>query len=193
MARLPWIVEWAHLALERLVHRDGLVIDATVGNGQDSLFLTRLIGGTGHLFGFDIQENALAWSRKTLTEAGVSETQFTFFLQSHAEMPLYLPARTQKAVNAIVFNLGYLPGGDKSVTTLAQTTLAALTSSMELLAPGGVISITTYPGHDTGLHEASAVSKWVESLPSSQTEIHRICAIKTLTPAPELWLLLKRN
>lgn len=193
MARLPWIVEWAHFALQRLVHPEGLVIDATVGKGQDSLFLTRLIGVTGHLFGFDIQETALASSRKTLTDAGVSETQFTFFPHSHAEMHLHLPAKTRKAVNAIVFNLGYLPGGDKSVTTLAQTTLAALTSSMDLLAPRGVISITTYPGHHAGQQEASAVSKWVEALPSSQTEIHRICALKTVTPAPELWLILKKN
>src|SRR5690606_26497853 len=130
------LTELAQLLVARAIEEGDLVIDATVGNGCDTVFLARAVGKRGAALGVDIQEEALRAARERLERENLlSRTRLV--RRSHAEMREALAdAGETRRPQAIMFNLGYLPGGDKTVTTVAEETLAALDRSSELVAPG---------------------------------------------------------
>jgi SAM-dependent methyltransferase len=129
-------------------------IDATCGNGHDTLFLSQLLS-EGLVFGIDIQEAALQKTEKLL--GGAKNVQL--FRQSHAD-PIPVP----KPPRLVVYNLGYLPGGDKSITTMTGSTLQSIRQSLSLLDAGGAISITCYPGHHEGMLEESKILAFIKNL-----------------------------
>jgi hypothetical protein len=135
-----------------------LAIDATCGNGNDTLFLTELCT----VIGLDIQVEALQNTEALLAR---SERRAILHRLSHEEIDrLPLP----HSPHLIVYNLGYLPKGDKSITTQTKTTLISVQKSLELLAPGGALSITCYPGHEEGEKEEKALEEWATLLPSDR-------------------------
>lgn len=141
------------------------IIDATVGNGYDTLFLARtfLDDKRSRLYGFDIQEEALDHAASLLTrfvDEELAERVF-FFLKSHE----YL---LDREADLIVYNLGYLPGASKSCTTLTSSTLRSVKKALEILKPGGLISMTCYPGHDEGKRETKTLLTFLESLDSKK-------------------------
>ncbi len=161
---LQSVISLAHSLWLTALFPGARVIDATCGNGQDSLFLaqTALEGSSGQLLAFDIQKKALQ-STKKLLENHLSEKQLSqveYVHCCHSKINLYC----NQPVDLIIFNLGYLPGSDKSLTTLSATTLEALGQSLDLLKPTGLLSITCYPGHEEGAKEALVVNKWAEHL-----------------------------
>jgi hypothetical protein len=129
-------------------------IDATCGNGHDTLYLSTLLS-EGLVYSIDIQKIALEKTQSLLGQA----KNVKLFHQSHAD-PLPLP----KPPRLIVSNLGYLPGGDKSLTTMTTTTLQSLRLSLSILAPDGAISITCYPCHDEGAEEEIALLAFLKDL-----------------------------
>jgi predicted methyltransferase len=158
------------LATERIRLGD-YVIDATVGGGNDTLFLARSVGDKGCVYGFDIQPEALEQASQKLTaELGTERATVLvqLMLRNHAEMEAAIPEFRHGQAAVVMFNLGYLPSGDHSVITLVDTTLLALEASLRLLRPGGIVTIVVYPGHSGGDAEADAVMKWAACL--SQTE-----------------------
>ena len=189
--RLPLATEWAHHALAEKIRAGAWVLDATAGNGHDTLFLARQVGSTGHVFSFDVQEEALQETRQRLVDAKIQEDRFTLILKSHAHMKEALPMEVLGRIEAVVFNLGFRPGGDKRMATECSSTVAALTSIPTLLAPGGVLTVVAYPGHASGKEEAEAVSRWMSALAPERFEVQNIRAINRMQPAPELWLALR--
>jgi SAM-dependent methyltransferase len=151
-------LDQAYLYWKNLLKTDDIVIDATCGNGKDSLRLTELVP-VGHVYALDIQEIALQKARALIPHSNI-----TYLLQSHIDLPLI-------QVKLIVYNLGYLPGGNKDLTTLAGSTLESLSKAAQLIAIGGALSITCYPGHPEGAREAEAVQKWVEGLDPEKWKI----------------------
>ncbi len=146
---------------KELLQSTDLAIDATCGNGHDTLFLSELC----QVVGMDIQIQALK-----NTEALLAKHQKQAFLHllSHAQIDtLPLPY----APRLIIYNLGYLPKGDKSITTQAGTTIESLQKSLALLTEGGALSITCYPGHEEGLHEEKAVEQWAAELPPDKWSV----------------------
>lgn len=141
----------------------GLTIDATLGNGHDALFLARRVGPSGRLFGFDRQAEAVRNSLARLAAAGAA-TQATLYLAGHETLLTRLPPHAVGAIDAAMFNLGYLPGGDKSQTTRPETTLAALDQVWQALRPGGRLSVIAYVGHPGGADEQAAVAGWTHRL-----------------------------
>jgi len=133
---------------------DDFAIDATCGNGHDTLYLSKLLP-EGLVYGIDIQQAAIEKTRLHLSEA----TNVELFQQSHAD-PLALP----RPPRLIVYNLGYLPGGNKALTTMTETTLQSLQLSLSILAKDGAISVTCYPGHEEGLREEAQIHNFVKSL-----------------------------
>ena len=117
---------------------------------------------TGHVYAFDIQEQALAHTRQKLRNADVP-TNYTLILESHANMDHYVQP---DSVSCIVFNLGYLPGGDHAKATHASSSIEALTKSLSLLKKGGLISLCIYSGGDSGFEERDAVLSWLKNLDS---------------------------
>ncbi|MDA7922004.1 methyltransferase domain-containing protein [Verrucomicrobiales bacterium] len=154
--RFPRPTAMAHLLVSDVVREGDTVVDATIGNGHDTLFLKRLVGSSGEVIGFDIQDQAIAQTRDRLGENNAVHLH----LDSHENMSSYLDGE----VNAVMFNLGYLPGGDQTVITIPESTLAALKAASEHLAINGVITIVAYIGHEGGSDEALKVDQWAEAL-----------------------------
>ncbi|ACM22001.2 rRNA methyltransferase, putative [Geotalea daltonii FRC-32] len=152
----------SHLFLRERVKPGDRVVDATCGNGHDTLFLAGLVEAEGAVFAFDVQEQALEKTRLLLEENKCLD-RVQLFHAGHQELAAYVP----DPVQAVAFNLGYLPGSDKSCITRAATTLAALEQASYLVVSGGVIVVVIYPGHDGGGEEAAAVEYWARSLPRS--------------------------
>ena len=182
----------AHMMVERVVKTGDLVVDATAGNGHDTLFLANLVGSTGRVIGFDIQESAIqSTHRRTVNQCQVrlvhdGHENMTAVVQDLIKDPSEkLWPDTSSGVAAVMFNLGYLPGGSKTVTTLPETTLSALDQALVLLRPGGLVTLVLYPGHAGGAEESSAVRAHVDNLGPdfSMARYHRI---KSRKPAPEL-------
>ena len=134
-------------------------IDATMGNGHDTALLCSLVGPEGRVYAFDVQPTALEATRRRLAEEGLAG-QAELFLLGHEHMR----EAVGEPVKAIVFNLGWLPGGDHRITTLTATTLPAIQQALALLLPMGVLVICVYPGHPEGEREQEMVTRLLSSL-----------------------------
>ncbi|MBC7963308.1 MAG: class I SAM-dependent methyltransferase [Steroidobacteraceae bacterium] len=152
-------VALSHLLMRSFVRPGDKAVDATCGNGHDTLLLAALTGSQGHVWGFDIQQQAIAETARKLVEAGLGG-QVTLLHSGHEELATHLAG----PVRMVLFNLGYLPGGDRTLITRPETTAIALLQSLELLAAGGVVLVTIYPGHDGGDEERQAVDGWAAAL-----------------------------
>lgn len=140
-----------------------LAIDATAGNGHDTLGMAKAVGHSGTIYAIDIQAAAIEATKERLIQAQ-EQTQCNLLLGDHAEkLEALLPTLAHK-VRLITFNLGYLPGSDKSIQTSAQSTLKALDTSIRLLAPDGRLLVTAYRGHEGGRDESQSVKQWVDQL-----------------------------
>ncbi len=157
---------------KRLSEAHFFAVDATAGNGRDTLFLARLAGSEGRVATFDIQPRALEKTRRLLEEnAPELRGNVSLFLRGHETMAEPLGEAWRGNTRAVFFNLGYLPGGDRSLTTLPSTTLRALDAAWSLLAPRGLISLTVYPRHAGGFEESAQVRAWLEKM-RSRAELH---------------------
>lgn len=136
-----------------------LAVDATAGNGHDTLFLAGRVGVSGRVLAFDIQRAAIDSARRRIEAAGLAG-RVGWFCESHALMAERAAAGS---VAAVMFNLGYLPGGDHAVITRGEETLRALDAALGVLRPGGVLTVVGYPGHPGGDEEARAVRGWFEA------------------------------
>ncbi len=164
---IPSILEQAHALAGRAVGEGGIAVDATVGNGHDTAFLARAVGAGGAGVGFDVQEEALVETRHRLEREALS-APVRLVHAGHQTLARHLEEAERGRVGAIMFNLGYLPGGDHSVVTRPETTRQALDASVEALRPGGVITVVAYTGHEGGDEEADAVEAWASALPQAQ-------------------------
>lgn len=173
--------------LRRLIAPGDLAIDATAGNGHDTIFLAECVGAAGRVLAFDVQEAALVSATSRVKAAGFAP-RVEFFHESHAEMA----ARAAAGSAAVVmFNLGYLPGENHALTTEQATTLSALASAATVLKPGGILAVICYPGHPAGAAEAVAVELWMTAQASAGWRIAKYGAIGTRQPAPFLLLACK--
>lgn len=154
------ITQWCARFIKEQVQPGDICIDATMGNGNDTLLLCNACGPDGHVFAFDIQEQALLSTRGKLTEASAPQN-YNLLLESHTNMDHYAEPGT---VSCITFNLGYLPGGDHAKATHAASSIEALTQGLTLLQKGGLISLCIYSGGDSGFEERDAVLTWLKTL-----------------------------
>lgn len=170
----------AHDWISRVVLPGDTVVDATAGNGHDTVFLARLTGHSGHVHAFDVQEEAIRSTRERLEAAGLFTPAIHLHLASHDR----LAELVSGPVKAIVFNLGYLPGGDKKTVTCTDSTLAALEQAAALTSPNGLLSVMCYPGHEGGDTEAEAVEAFLSRLPHHSWRTGKYQLLNTSTPAP---------
>lgn len=153
-------LDLAHRFWESILQPGDMAVDATAGNGHDTLFLARL--PLTKLYALDIQESACT-NTSTLLKTELSESDLgkvEVICQSHSTFP-----KGTEGAKLIVYNLGYLPGGDKSKTTMTGTTLQSLESALSLVAAGGAISLTCYPGHPEGAKEEESLLQFANQLP----------------------------
>jgi predicted methyltransferase len=151
------------------VNSGDTVIDATAGNGNDTLFLANLVGEKGQVFAFDTQKEAILNTKTTLqTENKV--TFVTLLNQCHGKMQDFVKEKVQ----LILFNLGYLPKSNKKITTKQETTMKAIKSSLSMLKQHGLTLIIIYRGHEEGKKEEKKIKQFVESLPQKQFNTFQI-------------------
>jgi dsDNA-specific endonuclease/ATPase MutS2 len=144
--------------IENYLAEGDIAIDATAGNGNDTLKLCRKVGKEGKVFSFDIQDKAIEETKKLIFESGFSNAEI--IKDSHEFMDKYI----NEKVKAVIFNLGYLPGGDHRVQTKGETTIEAIKKSLDLLCADGFIAIMIYYGKNSGTEEKLKVMEFLKEL-----------------------------
>lgn len=179
-------VPLSHLLLRQFVHPGDRAVDATCGNGSDTLLLAELVGPTGRVWAFDIQSDAIGQTAQRLAQAGYAG-QVECILAGHETMA----ERVTPGVSAVIFNLGYLPGGDRAIITHPETTLAAFEQALTLLKAGGILAVTVYPGHEGGGHEGAVVDAWAAAHDPRAFHTWRMGQVNVPPSAPYLTLIQK--
>lgn len=186
-ANPPRPTELAHRLLEDVLKPGDQVIDATCGNGHDTLFLACCVGESGRVLAFDVQEVAIR-SAKQLLQANGVDAKVHFHCESHARLAEHAATGS---IAAVMFNLGYLPGADHAVITHSSETLLALEAAARVLRPGGWLCVVCYPGHEGGDDEAVEVERWMTALTSGGWRVARYGMLGTKRPAPFLLTAVK--
>ena len=148
----------ALLFISQYLHNGDTVVDATCGNGHDTLALAKM--GAGKIYAFDVQETAITNTESLLTKENIPLSNVHLILDSHANMCNYI----KENVQVIVFNLGYLPSANKSIITSSESTITAVKEAMKLLKKDGLICISMYSGHPGGQEEKQSLLDFAESL-----------------------------
>lgn len=157
---MHFTVEAQRMAADYLT-AGAIAIDATVGNGFDTLFMAQHVGEAGLVYGVDIQPAAIESAKQKLQQADLlHRTQLA--VMSHADLPDLLLPKDRGQVSVAMFNLGYLPFGDKSIVTTAAATRQALDHAFALLRLGGLLSVLAYPGHAGGAEETAMIAQWLD-------------------------------
>lgn len=153
------ITEYCHHFLEEFIRENDVCIDATAGNGNDTEFLCRKVGNNGKVYAFDIQPEAITNTEKRLKGAELLE-RARLILDSHEKMRKYVKEEAQ----VIMFNFGYLPGGDHKIATRAESSICAIEEGLSLLKVNGIMNLCIYSGGDTGYEERDAILSYVKAL-----------------------------
>lgn len=152
-------IELAKKIISQLVSEGDIVVDCTVGQGHDTLTLSRQVGDLGKVYGFDIQAMAIDMAKDRLKSEGAYKN-VVLINDGHENIDEYI----DEEVKLVMYNLGYLPRGDKSIVTKASTTLESIKKSLDLLKKNGLLLITCYTGHKGGFSEKEAVEKFLKKL-----------------------------
>ncbi len=158
------ITFWCHEVIRSQAQREGYYIDATMGNGNDTLFLCELAGETGHVLAFDIQEEAVTATSALLKTHGY-EKRATLVKAGHEHMDEYAG---ENCADVICFNFGYLPGGDHHIATKLLTSITAIEKGLCILKSGGMMSLCVYSGGDTGFEEKEGILEYLKKLPAKK-------------------------
>lgn len=183
-------LRFSHTLLKELVQPGNIAVDATMGNGNDTLLLAELVGKTGHVYAFDVQQQALDHTRDKLAKEGKLE-RVTLIKAGHENFKTYF--KSKKPLTAAVFNLGYLPQSDEAITTLPATTEAALQQMLTVLAPRGRIIIVSYHGHPGGEAELSAIQEFCKALPEETYSVINYQFFNNAAPLPILYCIEKHK
>lgn len=183
---------WAMEIVGRYVNAGDTVIDGTMGNGYDTLALAKLVGPEGSVIAFDIQPMALENTKALLEAEGMKDHPgIRLILDSNANVKSYVEPG-EAGIAAILFNLGYLPGGDKTVTTTKEETLRAVSDAVELVKPGGLVAAVLYSGHEQGAEEKQALLNWAKELPAKAYHVAYISMWNQKKCPPEILLITRK-
>ncbi|MCL1816884.1 MAG: methyltransferase domain-containing protein [Clostridiales bacterium] len=160
--------EISHRLLDAAVSKGDIVLDATAGNGHDTCYLAELVGDAGQVWAFDIQKAACRATAQALTQRGLL-ARARIICDDHANIAAYhIPP-----LACAIFNLGWLPGSDHSVVS-GTSTVIALQAAFNIIKPGGVIVVVSYPGHEKGAWEYLAVQNWLSSFSDKEARSLKI-------------------
>ena len=186
---LQTALHFSHSLLEEILQPGDHVIDATMGNGYDTVFMAEKIGKTGHVYSFDIQKEALLSTKSKLTEKDLLD-RTSLFLQGHETLGTVVDEA--QPIKAGIFNLGYLPKSDKSVITLPETTRTAMEEILKRLVPRGRMILVVYYGHEGGEKELDMVQDYCQSLPQEKYNVLKYQFINQKNNPPILYCVEKK-
>ena len=182
-------VTYVHKILRDVIRPGSVVVDATMGNGWDTALMAVLAGDDGVVYGFDIQPVAI---EVTKTRIAGTSADVRLVLAGHEEMRAHIDPDHHGRIRAITFNLGYLPGGDKDITTHAETTRVALEQARALLAPDGVITVVCYR-HAEGERELSVVRDLLATWLQHEVTCTETRFINQAGNPPVVFVVVRRN
>ncbi|WP_207694717.1 hypothetical protein DOK67_0000522 [Enterococcus sp. DIV0212c] len=186
---LQTALHFSHTLLQEVIQEGDTVVDATMGNGNDTAFLAQLVGSTGLVYAFDVQEQALINTEKKLTESDLIN-QARLNHKGHETIDTTIPENTQ--LSAAVFNLGYLPKSDKQIITKPDTTKKALDALLPRLAPKGRIIVVVYYGHLGGEAELALIQNYCQELPQENYSVLTYQFINQKNNPPILFCIEKK-
>ncbi len=186
MFSLDKLTDLAHNFMAAHIKAGDRVIDATAGNGHDTLFLAGVVGPSGLVYAFDIQKTALRETAARLKDFGFSD-RVVLLQKGHETLSEY----AEPPVSAVMYNLGYLPGGDKEITTSAESSLTSIKEALKILSPGGMLSIIAYSGHESGKKERDALMAYCSALDPHKFKAVQLTILNRKNEPPELLLLQK--
>jgi len=166
-----------------------VAIDATAGNGHDTFFLANTVGPHGKVYAIDIQAHAIERLEQTLSQMKLSD-RVELYAADHAIIEQVVAPKCSGSIDCVMFNLGYLPHSDKSITTHRASTLRAVEGAYRLLKPGGMMTVLVYVGHPGGRDEADGVASWIESH-AKDLRVDRIQDASN-PQSPILWVIRKQ-
>ena len=178
---------WAAELMAPALYDGARAVDATMGNGRDTLWLCERVGESGRVYAFDVQPEAVSRTRERIGAAGMA-ARAELFCAGHERMAEFVP----EAVDAVMFNLGWLPGAAHGVTTRAETTLKAVDAALGLLKPDGLMTVCVYPGHEEGARELDALMKWAAELDDRRYDALVKCYLNQPNDPPRL-IAVKRK
>lgn len=161
--KLERVLQFTRSLMKKAIEPGDIAIDGTVGNGYDTVFLATLVGEAGHVFGFDVQDVAIKTTKERLRESHLLD-RVTLYAHGHERLARTIDEKFTGKITAAVFNLGYLPGSDKTITTTPITTIAAIEQLLDIMAAGGIIVLVVYHGHEEGARERDALLKYVSQI-----------------------------
>lgn len=179
---------WAAEIIEKALFEGACAVDATLGNGHDAQWLCSLVGEKGCVYGFDVQKEAVESSRERIESAGYVN-RARLILDGHQNM---LDHIERNSVDAVMFNLGWLPGAEHGITTHTETTLQAVNAALELLKEDGVMTVCVYPGHAEGAREREALIDWAKNLDEKRYDAMLKCYLNQ-SNSPPLCIAIKKN
>jgi|SRR5699024_8279203 len=187
---LKRIIPFAHQLLIDTVQKDDIVVDGTCGNGNDTLLLASLTGPKGHVYAFDIQEQAIGSTKQKLQEN--NHHNITYILDSHSKMNTYIKEEHKGKIAAAIFNLGYLPGSDKSIVTKPDSTIEAVEHLLQYIQKGGLLILVVYHGHTEGKTEKEALLSFAAQLDQKQYDVLQYGFINQVNHPPFILAIQKR-
>ncbi len=184
--KLSNAVNMAHQLLAASLSRAQCVVDATAGNGHDTLFLAKNTPATTAIFAFDIQQIALDKTTQRIAAQGFA-SKVHCILDSHVEIVSHLT----REIDVAMFNLVYLPGGSKTITTQAKTTVSALQKLLPRLSLGGKVSVVAYPGYPSGEEESVTLQHFLQSLSQQEYVASSYAMLNQVNQPPVLYMIEK--
>lgn len=181
-------VEISKMIMNDNICPGNIVIDCTVGMGNDTIKLAKLVGKYGKVYGFDIQSFAINMTREKLKKQNLFNRVF-LINDGHENISNYVNDK----VNFVIFNLGYLPGGDHNIKTKAETTIIGIKKALNVLIPGGILLVTCYVGHEGGLEEMKKVEEYLSSLNQKEYSTLKFKFINQINNPPILYGVEKNN
>ena len=178
------VTEVNKVFIDKIVNPGDTVIDATMGNGYDTLYLAKLVGNAGKVYAFDVQEEALKSTKKKVERDNL-QGYVELILDGHENIDKYV----KEEVSCVLFNLGYLPRAKHNIITKPETTLQALEKSLNLLKPNGVISIAIYTGHEGGMDEKNEVCQYLNNLDQNYYNVLHMNFTNQVNNPPEFILV----
>ena len=179
---------WAKELIENALYPGARAIDATMGNGHDTAWLCDLVGESGRVYAFDVQQEAVDRTAERL-EAAALRDRAQLFCLGHEHMT----ETVREPVDAIVFNLGWLPGAEHGVTTRTSTTLLAVEAALKLLKEEGVMTVCIYPGHEEGTRELHALLDWAAGLDDKRFDAMLKCYVNQPNDPPRMLAVRKKK
>lgn len=182
------VLSYSKLICKEYIKEGDFVVDATMGKGADTIFLSELVGETGKVYAFDIQQEAYNITKNKLAEKNLIN-RCTLILDGHENIDKYI---FDNNIKAVIYNLGYLPGANHNITTKKENTLISIKKCDKILLTGGIIVLAIYPGHAEGLEEKRLIEDYVTKLDQKQYNVSKVEFINQANNPPVLIVMQKR-